>query len=295
VSQHPSDRQTTKPFLARNNAHQQTTMNSNISSQQLADVTDHHGDYPDLPVQLREICARIAYLHENNEQSQLRAAYEIGQSISKVCSDPDRYGKAAAEKIALTLDLEPQYLYRCKRVSEAFSPEVFQELCDRRNGGYFLTLTHFAILKLLPAKAQAQMIERAFEERLSTRALHEEVQQLVGGHTPKQQEPQEPRTPFIALQRLTSMQAEFLRRSHLLEDRLSRDVELIDKRRWGEHQSLYSDALAGAKLLLQQAEHNVRLLEQAKVVLDKKMDEARRRDQTPQVPARPKRQSKRAA
>jgi len=172
--------------------------------------------------ELRSVYTRIVKLQNRIDVDELRARYEIGNEIDKVMSDPRKYGDSAVEKLADSLAVSDQVLYRSRSIAVNFPSDEFEELIARKTSkGTTISFTHLCLLTTAACvgKFREQLIEEIFALGLST----DEVQERIVAATPSLSGPRpnlnlRPRSTMAGLKSMIATTNEILGQEEKWED-----------------------------------------------------------------------------
>jgi len=201
--------------------------------------------------------------------------------------DPGLYGKSAVEQVAAALGVSPPTLYNCRHVVEHFTPEEYDELRKRRENGFRLSFTHLVRLTfIIKARDLAKMIERAFEDRMTTKQLKRAVKDLLG---PKGTPPRSIPTPVGGLTSMVKKGEEFGRSCEGLQEGVFDRIPDTDPKRVEEFLDLVDKATVAEEAVHEQVMENLYELEKARTRLQEMRDEQQEKDHSPATPGKKQR------
>lgn len=134
---------------------------------------------PPVPMtsELQEKYETIRGLMSEEAEGGARLSYRVGVEVRSIKEDVGRYGRNSVKILAAGLGRTAACFYAYATVAKVWNPTDFEALVSRRNSeGLPLTFSHFVELaKERSLEERKALLERAFDESLSVRALERDV------------------------------------------------------------------------------------------------------------------------
>lgn len=133
---------------------------------------------------LRSVYKTIVHEVEVLATNAVMTYWKMGEYAKNVTNNERKYGEAAMETLGKALRgvlPDPQMIWRCRRLANAFTQEELAGLMEREtSGGKKITVSHLDQVTELAPRLRNQMIKRIFKEDLSVRDLRGILQEKLG-------------------------------------------------------------------------------------------------------------------
>jgi hypothetical protein len=140
----------------------------------------------------------------------IMARYDVGTLIQGVMSNESRYGANAADSLAAALGISKAVLYTHQQVAVSWKKQELQAVISRvdEETGYHLDWAHvWSLAALTSIDQRDELIERCFEDKLSSRDVRAFVMELTGARSnnPKGRPRSAPKSPSAGLAQLKKL------------------------------------------------------------------------------------------
>lgn len=133
-----------------------------------------------LKAELKPTCDKLRHLFAGAAQSDSLGRYEIGALVRDVKINA-AYGKRGVHSLAEDLAIDASVMYAHAVVATVWTPTEFKKLASRLTAKkHALSFSHWIELAQVGDDHRGGLIERAFSEDLSVRALKDAVAALNG-------------------------------------------------------------------------------------------------------------------
>jgi hypothetical protein len=127
---------------------------------------------------IEAVVARCAEHLDSLREYELPSRHAVGVLIQGVISNA-AYGDSAVPDIAASLHVKTSVLYGHARVAKTWPQNEFATLCDRSEGSFRLSWSHFLLLSAeKDPQARSELIEQTFTSRLSEKELRAKRKQV---------------------------------------------------------------------------------------------------------------------